>query len=138
MTSVTMNGEPLLVLTSLLGELYLGCIIIVFKYLKGTNNVPEYEGNNLFHPVKTGFVTFGTNNLPSSMFTVISNTLVSIIIKTHPMANTIEYPIGLDPYFWLLYPITLGGLFIVYQKNNISFYPILLGWILLFCLQLLF
>jgi hypothetical protein len=60
-----MNGEPLLVLTSLLGELYLGCIIIVFKYLKGTNNVPEYEVNNLFHPVKTGVVTLGTNDLPS-------------------------------------------------------------------------
>ncbi len=39
----------------------------MFKYLKGTNNVPEYEVNNLFHPVKTGFVTVVTMRLLSDM-----------------------------------------------------------------------
>jgi len=39
----------------------------VFKYLKGTDNVPKYEVNSLFHPVKTGFVTFAINRLYCSM-----------------------------------------------------------------------
>jgi hypothetical protein len=37
------------------------------------------------------------------------------------VANTIEYPIELDPYFWLLYPIAIGGLLIANLKNNISY-----------------
>ena len=35
----------------------------MFKYLKGTNNVPKYEVNTPVRPAKTGFVTFVRNSL---------------------------------------------------------------------------